>query len=266
MNMGQGICALTKTMGPFVKAHLLPQALTKLNGDGSPLVESGSGRFAKRAWSSWYDSNLVTNDGEQILSKFDSWGVAELRRLKLVWSGWGPMTSLGVLHEVIPDTDWGYRKVSVIDPIKLRMFFLSLLWRAAASSRPEFEQIDISATDIERLRQILTGEAPDDLDFYTCTLTQISTRGFPHNHTPIREIKTIPSFDGSAEVHIPIARFYFDGLIAHFHLDEEISSDAKNLGPLNVGQYEELVVSTVSYETSKQLRIMAEIMGETISR
>ena len=39
---------------------------------------------------SWYDYNLVTAKGEKILSEIDDLAISELRKHKLIWSGFGP--------------------------------------------------------------------------------------------------------------------------------------------------------------------------------
>lgn len=51
-----------------------------------------------------------------------------------------------------------------LDAARLRLFFLSLLWRAAASTRGEFAAITLPPDDLEHLRRIVLGvevPAPD---------------------------------------------------------------------------------------------------------
>jgi len=141
-NSRAGTCKLTLKEGRFVKAHLIPRALTTPAEKGMPFFQWKSGATPKRRWSSWYDQNLVTRDGEDILTEFDTWAIAELRKQKLVWSSWGKSKSLGSLHSAASGTPWGIRKIKDTDPAKLRLFFLSLLWRAASTKLPSLQRFN----------------------------------------------------------------------------------------------------------------------------
>ena len=75
--MADGICKLTGITGKLVKSHLIPQALTQPEFKGTPLIQVGNGKIPIRRWSSWYDSSIVTSDGEAIL--------ADLERFPFSW-------------------------------------------------------------------------------------------------------------------------------------------------------------------------------------
>jgi len=75
-----GFCTLTHRPGAFVKSHLLPEALTRSTVQGAPLVQYGEGRRPGQRWTSWYDAELVTRDGEDVLSALDTWAIAALRQ------------------------------------------------------------------------------------------------------------------------------------------------------------------------------------------
>jgi hypothetical protein len=262
------ICKLTGTTGVYVKSHLIPKAVTRPEAPGLPLIQGGSGRRAVRRWDSWYDKGLVTKEGEAILSDLDDWAIRHLRAERLIWSGWGPMTALGSFHNRIPGTPWGVRKVKVDDPKKLRLFFLSLLWRAAASQLHEFSEIDLPASDLDKLAKMIVRQDPDPIDFYPATLTQLSTLGMIHNMAPIAQVKLVPELsdfpDESSGREIPIFRFYFDGLIAHVHRHASDDGHTKRLGDFFVGADRKLTVSTVSYEHSFERENLSYVIAETV--
>lgn len=261
-----GVCKLTGESGSFVDSHLLPKALTKADGLGPGLVQFGNGRKEKRS-SSWYDRNLVVATGEKILADYDDWGIKVLRKHLMVWSGWGPRTSLNDFVQ-IPGTRSGIRSVSGSDWRKLRLFFLSLLWRAAASSRPEFSEVEIPADDLEQLRQMVLNGIPEPIAFYAVSLTQMSTLGIRHNHTPIAITKTLPSLKkGRAATQEPIFRFFLDGLVIHFSRLSTQQIEARNLGPLVVGAEDTITLSTVEFEHSAQAKNLAIVgMEATLGR
>jgi hypothetical protein len=179
----------------------------------------------------------------------------------MIWSGWGPMTSLGALHDPIRSTEFGIRKVHVSNPAMLRLFYLSLLWRAAASSRPEFADIAIPGDQLERLRiMVLTGE-PNPIYFFPVQLVQISTLGTPHNQTPTASTRTLRSVEGSKEEKEPFFRYYFEGLIAHILRSVDDESAAKRLGSLLVGLDNEVAMITVRFEESFQKKTIDRILA-----
>lgn len=261
--MAIGTCNLTRKTGKYVRSHLIPKALTKPEEPGLPFLQAGYGQFIKRH-SSWYDSNLVTAEGEAILSALDGYAIDTLRKSRLVWSGWGPMQALGATQALIPGTAMGFRTVIVNDPGRLRLFFLSLLWRAAASSLPEFAEVELPADDLEQLRQMLINGSPSPLSFYPTSLTQLSTLGLIHNQTPFRDAKFIPPIGPEAGRHIPIIRFYFDGLVSHIHSHADDNGYTEAIGSLVVGAGEELIVTTVPYEDSLEHSNLLTVMTESV--
>ena len=260
----EGICRLTGTRGPLVKSHLIPKALTQPTQKGAPFFQYSSGAPPVRRWSSWYDPKLVTQSGEDILTELDTWAVSQLRKHKLVWSGWGSLDTLGSLHRSINGTPWGIREVHGIDPHKLRLFFLSLLWRAAATDLTEFSEVQLPEQDLELLRQMIYSKVTEPLPFYPAQLTQLSTVGVIHNQTPIAEVKTIPSLeDGMSPRDIPIFRFYLDGLLVHIHRHSSDDGFTAEIGNMIVGASDSLLLPTVTYDGSYQRMNLEAVMSES---
>ena len=185
--MKYGVCKLTGRSGKFVKSHLLPRALTRPNVAGEYFISGGQGRRPKKSWTSWYDEELVIKKGEDILADYDNWAIAELRRLELVWSGWGTKSSfpLETPEWFDPQPEgFGLRQVECSNPDKLRLFFLSLLWRAAATTLPEFGDINLEPEELELLRTMVLNRDPQPLNFCPTMLLQICSKELPHNLGP----------------------------------------------------------------------------------
>lgn len=259
-----GYCKLTHRTGRFVDSHIIPESLTRPTIKSNPLFQYGSGIRPLRRWSSWYEPRLVTDEGERYLSDLDNWAVLELRKHRLVWSGWGDELTLDGHHTKIHDGIIGVRRVDGIDPIKLRLFFLSLLWRAAATQLKEFLDVVLPLDDVEKLRLMILNNDTEPLSFYSCQLTQLSTKGITHNHAPLRDTKYLPDLErsGNESIELQTFRFYFDGLIAHMHVGLPLSYNIKQLGNLIVGAENSLVLSTVTFEGSLQNINMRAIMKE----
>ncbi len=202
------VCKLTGCEGKFVKSHIIPKALTRPTRKGNKFIQKavGSSRdhYMKRA-DSWYDTGIVTREGEDFLADYDSHAISELRNKGLLWSSPQMATPLtpGTSEILIANFD---------NPAKVRLFFLSLLWRSAVSTLPELSEISLPPEKIERLRRILTGSEGDDLSFFPTSLIQLTEKGPIHNFIPLKQ--TI------GEWHKEIFRFYMDGLIAHMHIED----------------------------------------------
>jgi len=141
-----GVCKLTGKRGKYVKSHILPAALTSPKRKDRGVVQLGPNNRPTRRWSSWYDSCLVTKDGEDILASIDDLAIRELRKHKLVWSGWGPICALP--ESAMP---MSVRVIEKVDVVALRLFFLSILWRAAATDRFEFSEISLPERELDIL-------------------------------------------------------------------------------------------------------------------
>jgi hypothetical protein len=245
-----GICKLTGTSGPYVASHIIPLALTRLSRTGEKRVEAGIGLGVKRRSNSWYDDALVTKSGEDILAKIDSSGIEELRLHRLVWSGWGPDRRLPSDDIVTQDGRSAFRVIPVARPKVLQIFFLSLLWRAAATARPEFKDISLPESALEDLRNRVRSEDPGRPEDYPIQLFQIITRGVQHNRTPLLERKHTYEIDGSGGPEISYVRFYFDGLVAHVHLALGRTLRAEYLNTC-LGFKEKAIVFVHEFESSR---------------
>lgn len=260
--MAIGVCKLTGETGPLVKSHIIPKALTSPDINGRPFAQAGHDYPPRRRRDSWYDSNLVTRAGEDILAHYDNWAVDTLRRHRLVWSGMGD--DQGLADEemmLVPESGGvGFRKIENIDTQRLRLFLLSILWRAAASSLPEFKEVRMMPNERRRLGRMVRDGQVDPLHFFPVTLIQLSTRGRLHNLTPIAQRK-VRDPTNPERGSIPIFRFYFDGLIAHFHRKGR-QKEVASLGPLMVGAGQDIVVAVRPYEGSWQEGNLHELITE----
>lgn len=263
--MREGTCKLTLRQGRFVDSHLIPKALTRADGLGPGLVQHGHGRTERRR-SSWYDNALVTVEGEAILARYDDLAIRTMRRHLLVWSGWGPARALSDVR-AMPGSPLGTRRIQFADrqsAVSLRLFLLSILWRAAASERPEFEEVTLASDDLEALRLMVLEGNPEPFEFYPASLVQLSTLGERHNHTPLAMRKPVPGA-GKAEAYIEdIYRFYFDGLIVHFSRSSIEENIKRGLAGMRVGEQDTLLVTTTTYEASAQAANLAVIKAEAM--
>lgn len=257
--MASGKCALTLKEGSFVESHIIPRALTQTINKEAGFVQVGGDAKGKKRWSSWYDNKLCTAEGEKFLSDLDDWAIKFLRSKRMVWSGWGPLQKLDDHALTGP---YGVKTVEVYDPDRLRLFMISLLWRAAATRLQEFKDISVPEKDLETMRLAIINNILPPIEFYPASLSQLRTIGVKHNQSPTSATKIIPDLGQEYPKDVPIFRFYFDGLIIHFH-NTSLDTNAQTLGPLIVGNEKSLTVSTIDFEASLQRENLLNFMAST---
>lgn len=212
-----GTCALTGKTGAFVKSHIIPAALTRLSRTGEKHIEAEIGQRIKHRATSWYDNELVTRVGEDILADIDAKAIDVLRKYKLVWSGWSEDEQL-MEDSALSENEGSCRTAEIQGAEALQLFFLSILWRAAASKRPEFQKITLRQSELEDIRLRVLLKSPGQFSDYPVQLFQIGSSGIPHNRIPLLETKEVADSNSSPRETVDYVRIYCDGLVAHVHL------------------------------------------------
>lgn len=251
---------LTGKNGTMAKAHLTPLALTEPAVPGCYFIEGGGGGRPKRSHTSWYDKNIVTHAGEKVFAGIDDWAIKFLRENKLVWSGWGETSTLPseLSEPFTPDTR--IRGIKSDELGKLRVFFLSLLWRWAASSIKAASEIVIPKSDLEEIGRMILADDAGDPSFYAMTLVQLSSKGPNHNLTPFADVLPV-QFEGEPQPKLHRQfRFYLDGLIVKIFVDRV---DVEEFGPPILCFSDTIVFPVIDFEKSFQIDNMRQHMIES---
>jgi hypothetical protein len=257
-----GTCALTGEYGQFVKSHLIPRALTRLSRTGEKFIQSGIGERPMMVSDSWYDLKLVVRPGEDILADIDDVGIKELRENHLIWSGWGGHESLQDLLGI--DSSSPLRELRLQNTKNLRLFFLSLLWRAAASGLSHFRHVALTSEEIEDLRRRVFNRDPGAQEDYPIVLHQISDLGAQHNRVPLLEEETI-IIEGEPDRRATYVRFYFEGLVAKIYLSNR-SEFPVNFANLGINERSALIVVLHKFEHSRTRDNLLAMMRDYADR
>lgn len=257
----EGVCQLTGEYGKFVAAHILPRALTRLSRSGEKAREAALGTQPRWKPPTWYDNELVIRKGEDILEKIDTPAIEMLRKYKLVWSSFKcdhPFTA----EELLPlSDDINLREVSFSSTDEMRLFFLSIVWRAAASSRPEFADIQLTEDVQEDLRQRVLTQNAGNLWDYPIILDQLITRGPAQNRTPFMEESPIALNGIKKIISLPSIRIYLDGLVARVMLTKGWDLD-KEAGSIFLGATEKTLIFARRFERSRTLHNLLEVISD----
>lgn len=181
------------------------------------------------------------------------------RKHSLIWSAiFPPDGRLEALdHTWFDELNMGMRRI-IDGTHMLRLFYLSLLWRAAETTLYEFENVSLPPGDLEKLREMVLNGNIEPFDFYPITLTQLITIGFPHIWSAFRSKKSIPQIgNNNGFREVSIFRFYFDGLVAHIHIDDD-PMIVRQQESFFVSQANELLVTTLLAQDSWQMNAFWE--------
>ncbi len=256
----KGHCALMGCYGKFVKSHILPQAFTRPSVKGEPLYQSTRGEGEWRRWTSWYDNNLVTREGEDLLSAIDDNGIKTLRKHQLVWNSW--LVFRPHFENATPMLpDHGYRVLKNLDSEAIIRFALSIAWRASASSLPDMKNATLKKSQEDELKEYILGRPIEGSSPFPVSLIQISTVGETHNHSPYIDNKPNFNPDGAEGQFLKIMRIYMDGLVFHVHLSP-IPKDHLKDNPIFLGASDHTLVTSVTYEASFQYENMLHVIRE----
>lgn len=123
----------------LIDAHIIPRCFFEAmrdQEDNRPfqLLSNTQNEYSQKLWIGLYDKNILCKDCEKVFQKYDNYAC------KILLSNIGNSD-----NDYIFDPNGnkiGY-KLENTDHKKLKLFFLSVLWRASASKRKEFKKVEI---------------------------------------------------------------------------------------------------------------------------
>jgi hypothetical protein len=193
----------------LVDAHIIPRAFFEEikkneNADFLLLMTNTPGYYTQKSWIGLYDNKLVCASCEEIFKPYDDYAIKLLLKTQD--------------FEVIKDKTGrvGVWKKVDYDYHKLKLFFLTLLWRAGASDRKEFKRIQLGP-HIDKIKEYIRDSNPGTEQEYSVILARFEDndkigRGFlldPH-------LEPRKTFDG-----LNFYRFYLGaGYIAYIKVDK----------------------------------------------
>lgn len=167
-----GLCKFCGKTAPLVKSHIIPEGLywgldqstvtedivnkgkiIKAEGEKhrSPVVVSTvPGEFKKRRPEGLY-GQFLCQTCEARFNECDNHAVAVLRDAQ-------PQAQLQA---------WKYEN---FDYAKLKLFFISMLWRAAVTKEPFFENVVLEARDLSRIKLLIKKSRPGSWTEYSVLL------------------------------------------------------------------------------------------------
>ncbi|WP_085464459.1 hypothetical protein [Mesorhizobium australicum] len=246
-----GRCLLTGVEGPLVKSHIIPRFVADKALGQAHRIQFGEEGRPQLLFNSWADNTIVVAQGEKRLADIDTAAARIFRSLGLSWRHF-PLTADAKRAQIGAfDSELITIPVAMEDAVALRLFFLSILWRCAVSSRVEFAEIFLDRAATEKLRRIILGlEQPGDSDF-PIVLVLLTSQGEPQVHSPLAQTIDMKEL-GFDLPNVPIFRFFFDGLIVHMGRQLNDKGLLEAWGSRVVGTKSELILIGRPYDGSSQ--------------
>jgi hypothetical protein len=239
-------CKLCGSEKKLIEAHIIPRSFHRINpNDKQPtrLLTNAEGRYTQKLPKGAYDSTIVCEDCERRFSVWDNYGD------EIFLKSWDKFEKLERSGEII-----GYR-LSEYDYPKLKLFFMSVLWRAAVSSHALFASIDLGPKE-PILRNSILNSDPGDIDHFGVVLQAFDTTevGILNPHP-----ERFAQFSG-----LLFCRFYLSHVIAFIKVDSRPFD--KLFRSMALGSGRELQLAQKNFLTSPERRIMKNLVDADAKR
>ncbi len=171
-------CKLTGKVGRPVKAHVVPKAFYELphQSEGPcKLISNASDTYPKKVPIGIYDDTIVTKDGE---ARFGPWDDYASQVLLLRFDEFTPIRhNSKIVAWYFPDVDYA----------ALKLFALSVLWRAHASAQPAFRKVKLGIHEPIIRNLLLRGDPASEEEYSVCIARWIDEQFGPVFMDPFRE-------------------------------------------------------------------------------
>ncbi len=171
-------CKLTGSIGKPIKAHIIPKAFYELppQEEGAcNLLSNTSGVFPRKVPAGIYDTTLVTQEGEDIFDAGDNYASQLL------------LSDTVVFNEIAKKGRLAGWQLATYNYSLLKLFSLSILWRAHASSHPAFSKVKLGPHE-PVIRDLLLNNDAGAPDQYSVIISKWTNDEFgPVFMDPFRE-------------------------------------------------------------------------------
>lgn len=126
-------CSLCLDSTKLIKAHIVPESFYEpLRARGTPREFSTEpGAFPKKRPIGVYDKTILCAHCDNFMGRWDGYAAELLCK---------PLESFGSVEDLKAQQFFCLERV---DYVKLKLFFVSLIWRAHLSTQPFFEQVNL---------------------------------------------------------------------------------------------------------------------------
>jgi hypothetical protein len=232
------ICKLCGREKKLIKAHIIPRKLYNpireaSSGESPRVYGVGTGKKSQQSQSGIYDTDILCGecDGD-LIGPWDNYGQTLL------------LSSPSPENYIVDDAGKpaGY-KIDIFDYNKLKLFFMSILWRAAITSDQFFSQVQLGAWE-DKLKKMILAKYPGSENDFSVVLFKYEGDG-----SEITPNSTKHKLDGVNYYRFRIPKYGF-----------LIKVDKRNfppkLAPYILSSNPPLLISVMEYMDSKESEVI----------
>jgi hypothetical protein len=189
------ICKLCNREKKGIKAHIIPKSFYRSidsSKNGLKIFSGKEGVFPKRSQIGLYDSNILCHECEKRFAPYDDYGAKILLNSEIP-------------GEIIREANGEQIGclLNGVDYHRLKLFIISVLWRADISSLGELSKVNLGPFS-STLKSLIESDNPGDLNDFSVLLTEQKFL----NDMPIMIIPyRVRFFDGLNFYEISIGRY-----------------------------------------------------------
>ncbi|MBU2579279.1 hypothetical protein KKA09_04170 [Patescibacteria group bacterium] len=148
----------------LIDAHIIPRCFFEAmrdKKDNRPfqLLSNTKNEYSQKLWIGLYDKNILCEDCEKVFQKYDDYACKAL------------LSNIDESDYILdPNGNKIGYKLENVDYKKLKLFFLSVLWRASVSKRKEFKKVDIGRSFEDRLKAMVKNFDPGSTNDFLLVL------------------------------------------------------------------------------------------------
>jgi hypothetical protein len=238
-------CKLCGKSKQLIKAHSIPECFFRLlrNGKTPPkLVSNTPDTYPKKSPIGVYDKQILCGDCEHIFSPLDDYAC------KLLIETFSEKFAITYNGKTI-----GY-KLDKIDYNKLKLFFMSVLWRAAASTHTFYSRVTTGPYE-EQLREMIISGDPGTPELFSVILARFNSPFDKVTDTISDPFRT--RFDGGVNYYV----FYMGSFIAYIKIDKRPTPS--NFARVQLTPNEPLIILTRDFLNSRELKIIKKVVASS---
>ena len=148
-------CRLTGKEGAPADAHIIPRSFYRIDSEQQKpwmIIQSEVQQYPKRSPIGIYDNSILTVEGERLFSQYDDHACEVLINHIATRK---PTDNAESPHGFYIDG---------VDYRKLKLFFISLLWRASVTKHSFFKRVGLGPKFEEKARNHILADDPGDRD------------------------------------------------------------------------------------------------------
>lgn len=159
------LCRMCSEDKKLIDAHIIPAGFYRYIKSDSPFLEIRSSEkreYKKRSYIGIYDNTILCSDCEKLFQKFDDYAQSILLS--------EPKEEDYILN---PNGKREGCKLESINYKLLKLFFISVLWRASVSNRKEFSKVNVGPFE-QVLKNMILELDPGDQDKFSITIMRFN--------------------------------------------------------------------------------------------